>query len=83
MNDTDSESSADGRVSPHEDPATDQQNRSQPETAVSSVISKSEIRMVRSLSIIMVDPVAGSRHASSQIPQRRSGYDSYVSTVPE
>ena len=47
-------------------------------TAVISHIWKSEIRTGRSLFIIMVDRVAGWRHASSQIQHRKIGYDSYA-----
>ena len=65
------------------EPILEQQRRSEPETAAQSHdFSKLEIRTGRSLSIIMVDPVAGLRHASSQIQHRRIGYDSYASTDP-
>jgi len=65
---------------PH--PPAEHHRRSLPKTAGRSHISKSAIRTGRSFSIIMVDPVAGLRHASSQMQQRSIGYASSASTDP-
>ncbi len=54
----------------------------QPETAATSRISKWGIRTGRSSSTTTADPAAGSRHACSRTPHRRTGCDSSASTGP-